>query len=101
MVTVYVQNEEKMVYKVEMVAQQASEFYYLLNLELVAGWDYVNPDENDIQGYVKADNFIEDIQYNSYTFYPWDETITQRLEVEGFKRVKLEDLQLESLVKAL
>ena len=97
----YVQNEEKMVYKVEMESRQPSEFYYLLNLELVAGWDYVNPDENDIQGYVSANMFVEEEQYHSYTFYPMDETILERLKDEGYERVYIEELQIEHIVSAL
>ena len=97
----YVQNEEKMVYKVEMVARQVSEFYYLLNLELVVGWDYVNPDENDVQGYVGAENFVEEVQYESFAFYPIEETINGRLEEEGFKRVYLDELQIEHLIKSI
>lgn len=97
----YVQNENKMVYKVEMKPQQASEFYYHLHLELVAGWDYVNPDENDIQGYVGADRFIEDVQLEILTFYPINESIIERLEDEDYKRVNINELQIEHILNSI
>lgn len=97
----YVQNEDKMVYSVEMKLQQASEFYYHLELTLVSGWDYVNPDENDIQGYVGANKFIEEVQWESYTFYPMEETILDRLKEEGYKRVYVDELQIEHIVNAI
>ena len=96
-----VQNEDKLVYKVEMKLQHESEMYYLLNLELVCGWDYVNPDENDIQGYVGAENFVEHVQYHSYTFYPMLESGLERLEEEGYTKVDAKDLAIENLLASL
>lgn len=96
-----VQDEDKLVYKVEMKVQQESEMYYHLNLELVCGWDYVNPDESDVQGYVGAENFVDYIQYHSYTFYPMLESGLERLEEEGFKKVEAKDLAIENLIASL
>ena len=98
--TVLVQDEDKFVYKVEMVEQQASEFYYLLNLELVCGWDYVSED-SDIQGYVLPENFTEDIQHISLTFYPMNETIIQRLQYDGYKAVDVSELKIEGFLARL
>lgn len=33
-----------------------------LKLSLVAGWDYLNPDENDDQGWCPASRFTDDVQ---------------------------------------
>lgn len=95
----YVQNEDKMVYRVELKRQGGQGFYFLIELELVCGWDYVAPDHNDIQGYVSADRFIDDVQYESLTFYPMDETMVERLEDDGYKVVEMKDLSIEHLVQ--
>lgn len=93
-----VQNDEKLVYKVEMEARQASEFYYLLKLELVAGWDY---GEVGTQGYVKPEHFVDDVQFESYTFHPIEETIIGRLEDAGYKRITVEELQIANIESSL
>lgn len=61
----YVLNEDsKLVYKVgEYETYHDSEGIHI-HLELVAGWDYVNPDENDVQGWCPADRFVEDVQWD-------------------------------------
>lgn len=73
----YVVDEtEKLVYKVGEFETYGNADFITVELELVAGWDYVNPDENDIQGWVGADRFVEDIQY---------EYVNQLFLVEGMK----------------
>ena len=73
----YVVNEDKtLVYKVGEYETFSGHEAIHIHLELVAGWDYVNPDYNDIQGWCPADRFIEDIQ---------SETIAQYFLVEGMK----------------
>ena len=73
----YVVNEEaKLVYEVgEYETHSGSDALYI-HLELVAGWDYVNPDENDIQGWCPADRFIEEVQ---------SEMVAQYFLVEGMR----------------
>lgn len=51
--------------------------YLTVNLVLIAGYDYINSDENDIQGYVTASNFVESVQ---------DETVIQYYIVESMKQ---------------
>ena len=73
----YVVNEtEKLVYMVSEYNVHHDCGYIAINLELVAGWDYVNPDENDVQGWCPADRFVEDVQM---------EIIPQYFLVEGMK----------------
>ena len=80
----YVKNEFKMIYKVTIGEDYYtrrnsnidSNTYFTVDLELVAGYD--------LQRYVKANKFIEEVQYKSFTVYPLDETIKQRLEEEGY-----------------
>ena len=55
----YVYNSmEKLVYLVNEFEAYYNSEYLQIHLELVAGWDYVNPDENDVQGWVSAENFV-------------------------------------------
>ncbi|MBO5828901.1 MAG: hypothetical protein J6R59_10690 [Paludibacteraceae bacterium] len=72
----YVTNEEKFVYKVGKFETYSATDFITWELELVAGIDYINPDYNDIQGYVPADRFVEDVQY---------EYVNQLFLVEGAK----------------
>ena len=95
-----VQNEDKMVYEVELKMEQPSEFYGMLGLTLVCGWDYVSED-SDIQGYVGAENFVEYVQYHSYTFYPMVESGLERLEEEGYTKVEAKDLAIENMIASL
>ena len=74
----YVINEEKFVYKVGEFETYGNINFITWELELVAGWDYVNPDYNNVQGFVPANRFVEDIQY---------EYINQLFLVEGAKDV--------------
>ena len=95
-----VQNEDKLVYEVELKMEQPSEFYGTLGLKLVCGWDYVSED-SDIQGYIAPNNFIEDVQYELITFLPLYENIIERLEEEGYKKIEAKDLAIENLLASL
>jgi hypothetical protein len=53
------------------------------DLELICGYDYVNPDESDIQGWVSPNNFVEDVQDDTILVY-FDESLKDRLIEEGF-----------------
>lgn len=71
----YVLNEDaKLVYKVGEFETYHNSPVIQINLELVAGWDYINPDENDVQGWCPADRFVEDVQF---------ETVNQYFLLEG------------------
>lgn len=79
----YVMDESgKLVYKVGEFEVFDNYEAIQIHLELVAGWDYVNPDENDVQGWVGADNFVEDVQ---------SEIIVQYFLVEGMKEALKEN----------
>ena len=53
----------KMIYEVvDFEYFQSNEIYLYFNLELVAGWDYINPDYNDVQGFVSKENFVSEVQ---------------------------------------
>ncbi len=81
----YVLNEDaKLVYKVgEYETYHDSEGIHI-QLELVAGWDYVNPDENDVQGWCPADRFVEDVQWEMVFQYFLVEGMKEALEENGY-----------------
>lgn len=77
----YVENKhDKLVYKVADYQVYDDCDYIQINLELVAGWDYVNPDENDVQGWCPAENFVEDIQFEYVLQYFFAEGMKEALE---------------------
>lgn len=92
---VYVINEEKMIYKISRYRElQSSTLGFTYDLDLVAGYDYINPDENDIQGFVEAKNFTDDVQSDILTVYPLSESLGERLEESGYKVIKIEDYKI-------
>ena len=99
----HVINEDKFIYKVVSYKEIGSASHCLeYELELVAGWEYINPDYNNVQGYVEAGAFVEEIQYHSFTVYPLQESLGERLEEEGFKVIDIKDYEIHpSWVKEL
>lgn len=81
----YVLNEDaKLVYKVgEYETYHDSEGIHI-HLELVAGWDYVNPDENDVQGWCPANRFVEDVQWEMVFQYFLVEGMKEALQENGY-----------------
>lgn len=81
----YVMNEDaKLVYKVAEFETYGDAEFITVELELVAGWDYVNPDENDVQGWVGADRFVEDIQFEYVNQYFLVEGMKEALEANDY-----------------
>lgn len=81
----YVINEDgKLVYKVGEFETYSNTDYIRVELELVAGWDYVNADENDIQGWCPSDRFVEDVQYEYVNQYFFTEGMQDALEFNGY-----------------
>lgn len=85
----YVRNDDNMIYEIGTFEVYDGYNSIHLNLELVAGWDYVNPDYNDIQGYVPADRFIEDVQTDTVIQYFLEESATDALESDGYYIITL------------
>ncbi|MDX5885024.1 hypothetical protein [Bacillus cereus group sp. BfR-BA-00999] len=95
---VHVINEEKMIYKISRYRElQSSTLGFTYDLDLVAGYDYINPDENDIQGFVEAKNFTDDVQSDILTVYPLSESLGERLEESGYKVIKIEDYKIHEI----
>ena len=88
----YVINEEKFVYKVGVFETYGNADFITWELELVAGWDYINPDENDIQGFVPADRFIDDIQYEYVNQLFLVESAKETLEYHDYTILEAEKI---------
>ena len=89
---IYVMIEKRSIYKVVNYRQVDSKEHGLVYmLELVAGYDYINPDYSDVQGFVSKEGFEEAVQWYSFTVYPLDETLRGRLAEEGFKVINIKD----------
>ena len=58
--------------------------YFILELNLLCGYDYINRDENDIQGYIASDNFSNDVQYYEHVCYFLEESVKECLEDNGY-----------------
>lgn len=84
----YVKNKENYIYELtyDRVIDSGEPFVHCYNLELVAGIDYI--DYSDRQGYVSANNFTDEIQYDNLVVYSLTETILDRLAKEGYKVIK-------------
>lgn len=94
----YVVNEDKLVYKVGTF--EAYDGYDTLhfNLELVAGWDYVNPDMNDIQGWCPADRFVEDVQSETLIHYMMEESLKESLEANDYTILENISADLQKII---
>lgn len=95
----YVINEdEKLVYKVGSFETYENTDFILVDLELVAGWDYINSDENDIQGWIASDRFAEDIQYESVNQYFLSEGMKEALEWHGYTVLEEINSNLQKII---
>lgn len=66
------------------ITEDNNQDYMSVELKLVAGWDYIDPDTSDAQGWVPADRFIEDVQYESVVFCFLSEGLIECLEENGY-----------------
>lgn len=95
---VYVINEDNLIYKLTSVEQLGSEsICYSYNMELVAGRDYINPDENNAQGFVGAKRFVEHVQHDNITVLPLEESLGERLKDEGYKVINIDDYKIHEV----
>lgn len=82
---IYVQNEDKLVYKTESIEVYDRYDSLHINLTLVAGWDYVNPDMNNIHGWCPANRFVEDVQTETVIQYFIEESMKESLEANNYE----------------
>ena len=79
---IYIKDCNDLVYKV--TYGTIEDTCIIWNLELYCGWDYINPDENNIQGYVPANRFIEEVQYDTVIQYFFEEGLKECLIENGY-----------------
>lgn len=92
---VYVMNEDRLIYKLSSVEEISCTGYGLsYMLDLVAGHDYINPDESNAQGFVSAEAFVESVQWESFTVYPLEESLGERLTEEGYTVINIKDYKI-------
>lgn len=82
---IYAINEDKLAYKVDSMEVYDNQNYISVELKLVAVWDYKDPDTSDLMGWVPADRFVEDLQYESVVQYFLEEGLIECLEENGYK----------------
>ena len=80
----YVKNNDNLIYVVDSFNCYDNHPYISVHLQLIAGWDYLNED-NDTQGWCHADRFIEDIQTDYINQYFLVESMKESLEENGYK----------------
>lgn len=91
----HVKNGDKLIYKLTSFRQlQSSEIGFLVSMELIAGYDYINPDYNNVQGYVSKENFVENVHSYDITFYPLAETLKEALSDNDFEVININDYKI-------
>lgn len=86
---IYVRNNDNLIYVVESVTSYNNGCDYMqVNLKLVAGIDYINPDENDMQDWCSANNFVEEVQEDSINQYFIKESMVEALENNDYTIVE-------------
>ena len=86
---VYVITEDnKLVYEINNISVYDNSNSIMLHLKLLCGWDYINPDYNNMQGYCKAENFVDDIQEEIIPMYFINESMTEALNANGYNVLK-------------
>lgn len=86
MTNIYAINEGKLVYQVSNIELNKGTDYLSIELKLVAGWDYIG--DSNTQGWAAADNFVEDVQYESIIQYFLKEGLIECLEGNGYTVVE-------------
>lgn len=82
---IYVIDEDtKLVYVVHRYSTYYDCDWLDVELRLVCGWDYVDPDNSDVQGWCTADRFTEDVQFESVIQYFFVEGMKEALEANGY-----------------
>ncbi|KEK23860.1 hypothetical protein [Bacillus gaemokensis] len=94
--------KENMIYVITRMRQIADStgLGFTYDLDLVAGYDYINTDESNVQGFIPANNFIDEVQWDIINVYPLEESLGERLKEEGYtvidiSKYKIHESKLE------
>ena len=93
-----IDDEDRLVYKVATYETFDGCTYLQINLELVAGWDYINPDENDEQGWCPAEKFMEEVQSETVNQYFLKEGMEEALEAHDFTIMNALSPKLKAII---
>lgn len=94
--------KDDMIYKIESVEIPVNtEFVLRYSFVLVAGKEYINPDESNREGWVEASVFNEDMQDYGITVYPVNETLEEQIEGDGFKMFDMTGIKIFKLFAPL
>ena len=96
---ILVKNSDNLVYKVNEYETWRDTNYISWTLELVAGWDYIDPDTVTGQGWCPANRFIEDVQEERVSQYFLQESLMSALESEDF--TVLNEIEVNSVKLAI
>lgn len=80
----YFENAEKMIYRLKDFEVKGNGIAYLY-LDLKCGYDYVDPDNFNLQGYVPKDNFTEEAQHDMISCDLMAESIIKALNDNGYR----------------
>lgn len=59
--------------------------YHEMNLELICGWDYIDPDMGDEMGWCKPDRFVESVRSETVPLYYLWESAEAALKENGYE----------------
>ena len=84
----YVENADRMIYKLQDIELKENGLAYLY-LDLVCGYDYVDPDNSDLQGYVDNSRFVEEVQHEIVSCDILAESLLNALNNDGYHILKI------------
>lgn len=83
---IYVRHGHSMIYKVAELKMRTDNWIDI-TLELVCGWDYIDADGSNAQGFVGKENFVEEAEFEYLSCDIMNESIMQVLKENGYKKI--------------
>ena len=59
-----------------------------ITLKLICGYDYIDVDGSDVEGFVGKDNFVEEAEFEYLSCDIMNESIKEVLEYNGFEIIE-------------
>lgn len=91
----YVKNNyDELIYEVRIDKRDVVDYgdeksYMIIKLDLVCGKDYVDVnDYGGTMGWISAENFVDDVQFEQVVCYFYEEGVLHALEENGYVEVK-------------
>ena len=91
----YVKNNyDELIYEVHIDKRDIVDYgddksYMIIKLDLVCGKDYVDVnDYGGTMGWIPAENFVDDVQFEEVVCYFYEESVIHALEENGYTEVK-------------